>query len=85
MPRHICPQGTFMPRHKCPTLGTSVPPWGTLVPRIGCPTLEKCLNHISEIGSIYFTRFTCICKYQAMICACVSACPLVLACETFDL
>ena len=23
-----------MPRHKCPTLGTSASPWGTLVPRI---------------------------------------------------
>ena len=28
MPRHICPQGIFMPRYSCPTLGTSVPPGG---------------------------------------------------------
>ena len=37
MPWHICPQGTSVPRHKCPTLGTSVPHGGTLVPRIRCP------------------------------------------------
>ena len=30
---------TLVPRHNCPTLGTSVPHGGTLVPRIECPTL----------------------------------------------